>query len=328
MKTKSLLAMAVAPMILGMPLATMAESVTTDPVGFVKTTLPTGLSAVSINLVLPAVAAGTAQALTSNSVTVGESVDLNVALTAGGQYYMEVTGGALQGDRIDVDVAATLASGATTLNLDLSAPHNTLATADGLPSDTTFVIRPHITFATITAVLGAGNIFSGTDIPDTDQILTYDGGFVVHGYFDGVWYDGAFDVVDNKVIAPGAGFLFRRQAPAALDMTVLGEVRSNDFVLPLGVGLQLVSFGFPVDSSPADLSMTPEFFTAAVSDFSEGDQILTWDGSFVLHGLFNDGEWYDGDFTPVTSSKLFAADGAVLVKMNSADPDFRVVKPY
>lgn len=320
--------MAVAPMILGMPLASMAESVTTDPVGFVKTTLNEGLTAVSINLVLPSVAAGIAQSLNADSVSISESIDLADVLTAGGGYYMEITGGVLQGDRIDVNVSASLASAAGILNLDLSAPHNTLANADGLPSDTTFVIRPHITFATITAVLGSSNLFTGTDIPDTDQILTYEGGFVVHGYFDGVWYDGDFEVVDSKVIAPGAGFLFRRQTPNALDMTVLGEVRSNDFVLPLIEGLQLVSFGFPVDSSPADLAMTPEFFTAAVNDFSEGDQVLTWEGSFVLHGLFNDGEWYDGDFTPVTDSKLFAADGAVLVRRNFADADFRVVRPY
>jgi hypothetical protein len=331
MKTKSLLAMAVAPMILGMPLAAMAESVTTDPVGFVKTSLTAGtFTPVGLNLNKPSVFAAGVSSSDATTISVDGSHDFASLLPAG-SYYVEITGGGLSGDRIDVNVASTV-GGNSVIHLNVNSGNNTVTSAAALSAGDTFVIRPHITFGDVTAMIGAANLFTADEVEDTDQILLYEGNaFRIYAHFDGDWFDASdFSAVNSKVIAPGVGMLFRRQGPTSVELTALGEVRSNDFVLPLSAGLQLVTFGFPVDRSPSDYSFTTDFFTGAVADVEEGDQILLYaNNGFQIHALFDDNNWYAaGDFSEVTNSNLFEAGNSVLIKRFTADPDFRINLPY
>jgi hypothetical protein len=285
---------------------------------------------VGINLNKASVFAAGVSSADATSITVSGTHDF-ASLMPSGSYYVEVTGGGLAGDRFDVDVAATTAGGSV-IQLVAGSANNTASSAGALSQGDTFIVRPHVTLADITEMIGAGNLFTGEDVGDTDQILTFENGaFKIHAHFDGIWYDaGDFSEVDSKVIAPGTGLLFRRQGLGNVDLTSLGEVRSNDFVLPMAEGLQLITFGFPVDRSPADYSFTPEFFTAAVGDVDEGDQILTFEnGAFQIHALFDDNNWYAaGDFSEVTSVNLFGAGSSVIVKRFTADSDFRINLPY
>jgi len=321
MKKSSILALAVAPLVLGTSVAVQAQSVSTDPVGFVKTELPAGqLTPLGINLLKPAVASGKVISIDGDSVTLSGEVSLD----AGKGYYLEVADGNLEGDRVDVANAS-----GNVITLNLSASHNTID-ANALEVDSRVVIRPHVTFGDITDMIGADNLHTGNDTPDTTQLLTYDeGGFVVNAYFDGVWYDAAFNEIDNNIIAPGTGLLFRNAGSEAAEAISLGEVRTNNFILPLKPGLQMVSLGYPVDRSPNDYGMNLESFTGAEIDASEGDQVLTLTPSgFDINVLYSDGVWYDGQFNDVSDDALFAADGTVLLRKIESDPDFVIIKPY
>ncbi len=98
MKKSSFLALALAPMILGAPLAVKAESVSTDPVGFVKTGLASGFTAVGVNMVKPAAFSAKVDSKSGSTITLTAAP----TLVGGAKYYVEVADGALEGDRIDV----------------------------------------------------------------------------------------------------------------------------------------------------------------------------------------------------------------------------------
>lgn len=330
MKKSSFLALAAAPLLLGVPMALQADSVATDPVGFVKTSLPAGsLTAVGVNLNKPAALGAAVESASADSISVSSAANVSDALDSAKSYYVEVTSGALEGDRIDVDVAG---SSDATIKLNVASANNTINSAAALAAGDTVVVREHYTFSDITALIGEDNIHSGDDIGDTTQILTYEGdGFEFYAYFAGVWYQAStFDVVDDQVIAPGVGLMIQNAGSSDIDLTAVGEVRTNDFVLPLAAGSQLVTFGFPVDRSPADYGLTTDYFTAAELDASEGDQILNWDGSgFDFHALFSDGEWYNtGTFASGTNEKLFEAGHSVILSLHSGDEDFRINRPF
>jgi uncharacterized protein (TIGR02597 family) len=330
MKKTFLLTLAVAPMILGAPLASMAESVTTDPVGFVKSPVAVNsFTLVGVNLLKPAVYAAGVESTTSNSITVTHA-DADIAAVLGsGSYYVEVTSGGSEGDRIDVASAS-----GNTITLNTGASHNTLGDASSISAGSTIIIREHLTFAGLAA--GLDNLVPGNESSSADRILTFEGGgFVTHFYApDENWYtdDGEFTVVNDKVIPPASGVLFYAHQSgdrSGLELMTLGEVRTNDVVRPMVPGFQIVSTGFPMDLSPSDLVWTDEFFTAG-NDSSSADLILTFDGAFITYFLAPDNNWYsdDGEFTVVTGAELLGAQGATLVYRNTADPDFRIANQY
>src|SRR5690606_11118847 len=109
MKKSSFLALAIAPMILGAPMAVQGQSVSTDPVGFVKLNLEPGFQSVGAAMVQPAVAAGLFSGTTADVITLDGTHDLTAVLDSGTAYYVEVTGSdAIDppwiGDRFDVNV--------------------------------------------------------------------------------------------------------------------------------------------------------------------------------------------------------------------------------
>jgi len=329
MKKSSFLALAVAPMILGAPLASQAQSVSTDPVGFVKTELTSeDYTLISVNLTKPSVYGASVSSATSDSIVVSDdNVDFSTVL-GDGIYYIEVTSGLFKGDRLDIESASD-----QTLNLDLSAGHNTVDTAEGVEAGSTFVIREHYTFADLAESIGIDSLLKGNGPDDSDQILTFEsGGFV--SYFlgsDENWYssDGSFTNVNGKAIPTGSGVLFYANPVAGerdLNLLVLGEVRNNDVVLPTNEGYQIITTGFPIDMSPSDLLMNTDYFEGG-SGTEDADLILRYqDGGFVSYFLGSDDNWYttDGSFTVVTDDKLFKADEGVLLYRQSADPDFRI----
>lgn len=330
MKKTSLLALALAPMILGTPLALQAqdESVTTDPVGFVKTTLTSGTySLVGINLTHASVYASKVASAATDSITVVDNAaELETHFEAGNKYFVEITGGALVGDRIDVASAS-----GNVISLDLAAPGNTLTDGSAIPADSTFVIRKHYTIGDLSGDVTGESLLGGTGPTNSDQILTFENGnFKAHFLgSDGNWYDAStFDVVNDKPIAPGSGVLFFANPEGGardLELLVLGEVRTNDVVLPLEAGFQIVSTGFPMELSPADLMMTTEFFTGGTGP-ANADQILTFEnGNFKSHFLGTDNNWYSAsDFSLVTDADIFTGQGSVLVFRNAPDGDFRI----
>lgn len=302
--------------------------VTSDPVGFVSSDLSAGYTAVGLNMVKPAVFAGNVSAGAATTVTVEADVDFGTLLGTG-SYYIEVTSGALEGDRIDV------ASGAnSTLTLHAAAPHNTLANGSGISAGTSIVVREHFTFADLTNRLGADNIRSATadaDFADGDEVITMGPqGFVFNVFWEGDWYDANFELANDNVIAPASGFLYHRnatglaEAPSTLSMSVVGAVRTNNIVIPLRPGFQMISTGFPMDLSPADLGMSLGTGFVGAADFDEEEQadaiIIRPAGEFNFVVLWEDDNWYNtsADFADVTNAGILQADGSAILRLNAA----------
>ncbi|MEX2382804.1 MAG: hypothetical protein WD490_10500 [Opitutales bacterium] len=297
--------------------------VTSDPVGFVSKDLGPGFTTVGLNMVKPAVFAGNVSSSSANEVTVEADVDFGTLL-GDGSYYIEVTSGAIEGDRIDV------ASGTgSTLTLNNAAAHNTLS--DGSAVSGSIAVREHFTFADITERLGTENIRSGTDagnFVDGDQILLMGpAGFQANNFIEGNWFTAGFDPADDRILAPASGFLYHRNAgglaepPSTLSMSVVGAVRTNDIVIPLSPGFQLVSTGYPMDISPADLGINTQTGFVGAEGLEDTDQsdaiIIRPEGAFQQVVLFTDDQWYNlaADFANVTEAGLFGAGDSVILRL-------------
>ena len=312
-----------------------AESVSTNPVGYLTTTITSGYNPIGTSFAKAPTFSGGVVEATSGSLTLSSSPTLDVANNT---YYVEVIESTadIVGERIDV---ASVAGSVVTLDVD--APHNTLDDVSSFPADTVVAIRSHFTLGEFNDLLGdsvnSDDTFnSGT----SDQILFFDGSFKTYLEYAGVWYEnfGDFSVATGKVLAPGSGFFYYRNpgagTPSDIEVVFTGAVRMNNFVQKLEVGYQFVSGGYPVASSPTDLQLNDnlEASTGFVSD--ESDLILTWsDGSFKTHLLYDDGtssEWYEnfGSFTEVTSTDLISPASAVLVLIRNNGQVLEIPRPF
>jgi len=314
MKTKSLLAMAVAPMILGMPLASMAESVTTDPVGFVKINIAPGLQTVGLPMVKPAVAAGLVASSDSASVTMAS----DVGTLPSGAYYLEVVSGSENapwvGERFDV-----VGSSGSVVSIDASSVRNTISLSTVDLSGYSVVVRPHITL---------NDAFPAGEMTEGDQVLLFDsstGGFGVvsldHDIFSGELAWG-----ENVILAPGVGLFYLSNASAEMDIINLGEVRMNTFRQPLVAGLNFVSEGHPVDNSPDS-----RFLTAA-NGFEANDQIFVFDRSSGGYSVFSlEEDIFSGELAwnvPGADPTVFKANATTFILKGSADLNYEAPRTF
>src|SRR5512141_529555 len=87
------------------------QSATTDPVGFHRKEFPVGFSGFSAPLVGSPVFVGRVASNSANSVTFdGTGIQLGTALGTSDAAFVEVLTGPLEGERIDLDEAATIAA--------------------------------------------------------------------------------------------------------------------------------------------------------------------------------------------------------------------------
>jgi hypothetical protein len=262
--------------------------------------------------------------------------DIRVAIDSAKQYYIEITGGTLEGQRFEIDEAATDAGDAVTLVLDSGSPLNTKSPVPDL-SGSPFVIREHYTWEEL---FPPASLQQGTSDANSDVIFVRNGTawekYFLSSASGGTWVNAAGAPLDqnSRVLAPCEGvFLVRKGAP--LDLMLLGEVRDNDFACPLAAGQQMVGSGYPLDLSPAqrDISVASGF-TGGTSLVS-GDQILTWKADttmlptdHVYQTAWLVGAGYDrwvnaGDSALVDQSAFayFLRNHAVIMNLRNAQPD-------
>lgn len=329
-----------APRIIGATaMASHAESVTTDPVGFVKLQLEPGLQTVGAAMVKPAVVAGRVDSNSNSSITLENEIG---ALDANGAYYVEVRGpkGAAEGDdvwvgdRFEVDVAG---SSGSTIAINTASSRNTVSLSAADLEGYSVVVRPHHTLAELfpPAQLTPGDLETG------DQVLFWNRGnstFEIHTLEEGVEFLGIPDawrrgeeVTDGRVIAPGEGFFVRRRGGPVSLLTNIGEVRMNDFRQPLGLGLTLIAEGHPVNSSPESRMMTGSNGMQP-GDLDTGDQILLFNTSANVYEIYTYEEgveflgipdaWRRGE-SSYDTAELFQADKSVFFrKRGSAESDY------
>lgn len=315
-----------------------AQSVATQPVGAVTTTLPTGFSLVGLTLLNASSYSGAASGNTATAITAAGSVNFASALQAGSFYYVEVTSGAYEGDRFDVNVATTISSASNVLTLRTDTGNNTVALTDGVLNGASFVLRRHITlndFASKVSPALTGNNSS----TNADQVLFFNRSTSTFDtYFlrtDGVtWRQVGFtdSVGASTIIPPGVG-IFVRKASASSTLTQIGDVRSNHFALPLGTGLTLVAAGYPTSYSPSGLGGTAANGWFGNNGSANADQLLTYNNStssYVTYFLRTDGiAWREVGFTTdVKDVQVIPFDSAFWVKRNSADVNYALVKPF
>jgi hypothetical protein len=311
-----------------------AQGVATDPVGYTSMTISSGYNTIGTSFAKAPSYTGTVSSATSGTLTLASSPTLDVANNT---YYVEVleSSANIVGERIDVASVA-----GSVLTLDTAASHNTMADVSAFPVDTVVAIRSHYTLGEFNALLGDSvNSDDAFSAATSDQVLFFDGGFKAYLEFEGEWYEnfGDFNLASDKVLAPGSGFFYYRNpgagTPSDIEVVFTGAVRMNNFVQKLEVGYQFVSTGYPVDANPVDMQLNGNLEASTGFDVEESDLILTWDGSFKTHLLYNDGGsavWYEnfGDFNVVDSSNLLSASNAVLMFIRNTGQVLEVPRPF
>jgi len=139
-------------------LAAGAQAQTTvlsTPVGVVTETIARGASGLAFPLIGSDLFVGVVAAHDGGSLGFApDSGDIGSRLAVDGRYYVEVVTGPLEGERLDLDTAATIAAAGPSLVVDLGA--DTFSTLGSLPPDALTgarcVIRPHMTLAQLPAM--------------------------------------------------------------------------------------------------------------------------------------------------------------------------------
>jgi len=91
--------------------------------------------------------------------------------------------------------------------------------------------------------------------------------------------------------------------------------------------------GYPVAANPVDLQLNSNLQASPNFVAEESDLILTWDGAFKTHMLYDDvsgNVWYEnfGDFNVVDSSNLLSASNAILMLIRNTGQVLEVPRPF
>jgi hypothetical protein len=330
-----------------------------DPVGVVKYNLPVGMKAVGFPMVNPVLFSGIVDGVTANSVSVAMNAGspaVGTVLSTDVSYFVEfvaTTGGpnALEGDRVEIDVAATKDAGnpadSVVLNFDpafLSTGRNTLG---NLPIDLVgyrLCIRAHVTISQVFGTGFSSPMQSGTSPTTGDQVYVFsNGGFVTYlfqqdrggTYRKWVRFPEGTDA-DSAAIPSGTGLFVMRIGSTAVDLSQVGSARINDFVQPLQAGYTFIGEPVAVDQSFASRGMVQANGFVPGRSPADADNALVWTGAgyktyYYLQPRSGSPYWVDFSDPSATDvsndTSVFSAIGAVLIKKATSDPDYVVPNP-
>ncbi|NBR71945.1 MAG: hypothetical protein EBT75_07625 [Proteobacteria bacterium] len=289
-------------------MAGQAETATSDVVGYQQIAAAKGYTTLGFPLVNSPVVSGTVSSKTGSSIVLSSVVPSTV--NAAKPYYLEVTSGALAGERVDVSVTP----GSATVGIVASSGNTD--TLSALAAGASVLVRQHFTLGQLDASCSPALV---GDDNNGDRVLFFIGGaFVAYvKASDGLWYeDGGFDDMTDMPIRPGVGLLLHRRANTQTKVTQVGTVRSNKFARPYTAGYQVYAPAYPVDLTPDSMGATPSNGWIANSDVAKADQILTFTGgAFVKNYLeASDQSWYeDGGFDPLNTTVLLPSAKSVVV---------------
>ncbi len=283
------------------PRASADITVSSDPVGYYRIPLVVGYQTIGVSLVhspvfVTALASSDADTVTATEAT----VDVGALLDASKQYYIEVVAGptgindTLVGHRFEVNETVTINAGTPNgaIELDPTAEINTAFPVPNL-AGYRIELRPHVTFA---EAFSKDPLYASFDLGLADQVQIYNGSSFKAYYLLGwtnlndgprYWMTFNFQIVDNQIIPPGTGVLYKRsgQAPGPVDLVISGKVRANPFYQTLDPGFSFISEPYPVSSSFTTRNAFPSAFNYSF-DIGLADQVQVYDGtSFTTYFL-------------------------------------------
>jgi hypothetical protein len=225
-------------------------STTTAVHAWSRQTFATGMRTFSLPLLKPAVFTGRVNSVLANEVMLSAIPTLPAATL-----YLEALDGALVGQRFEIDSA--LSSGNTLVLHDDGRPFNGLGGAR-------VVIRAHhmLAEALPPALFTAG-----------DRVLVFDA--VINNFTplvqgEEAWLDGVLSM-NTRPFAPHEAVLVDVRGESTARF-ITGEVRSDDFILPLVPGAQLISSGWPT------VRPAPVTGLRSGSSPENADRLRLWNG--------------------------------------------------
>jgi hypothetical protein len=317
------------------------QGATTDPVGFQRKEFPVGFSGFAAPLVGSPVFVGRIGANSANSATFdGTGVQLGTALGTSDAAFLEVLTGPLEGERIDLDEATTIAANGPVASLDGAAVWNTRsALATNALAGATCAIRRHLTIKGIQSLFSPA-LTGNNNAKLADRLYLFESGswirYALRG--DGASWRKAGETTDyaNKVIPPGNAVLVEIYSVPKAAVQV-GLVRVNAFRMNLAAGMQCIAPPYPVDLSPTALgafvdTSDPVGVRWVGNNNAElGDNLYPFvAGSFIRYNLRSDGvSWRrSGDSANYSGQNIVPFNGPTLLKRNNADPAYLILRPF
>jgi large repetitive protein len=336
--------------------------------GWIKTPLTTNNRTFNDPFLACPTWSGTVGSVSGNNIGVPVPVasgnaDLSFLGTGTDGYYIEITSGALQGQRFDIaggGVNFVTISPDANLN-SVDSPYNTwLGAPPAALTNSTFAVRKHRTLGSLFPT----NLLVASGDPTTATLLqltagttntvnnTNGAGWISYFFCNTATITNRWALVGDanlnsqmsKVIPPGQGSFL--QARTNGTFMLFGKVRANDFVSPLAQGLNLFGGGYPLAQSPAArvMNRTTGFF--ATNNFVTADQFMLWRGdtepafnSYVPYYLLyatKSGQptllqWTrngDNTLVNVSSNNLFIPDYGTLIRVQSAITNYTTPLPW
>jgi hypothetical protein len=316
----------------GMIATALAQNVAVSkPVGVITKEIPIGITPIGITLINAPVANTLVSSTQTNILTV-EALNIGSLLTATEPYYVEVYSGDLKGDRFDIDVAATISANNNTITLTNNIENTFSSTDIGAYLNKALIkIQKHVTIEQIQKSL-SGVLTGNNNSILADQIQMFDSAanaYITH-YLrsDGItWRRAGGTTTTNKTpIYPGKGIFLVKQNNA-VKFSIIGEIRTNDFVQKFNTGNQLMSAPWPIDLSTDDYKATTTNLWKGNNNSILADQVQIYNPTskaYESYYLRGDGiTWRKvGTTTTTNSTKVITADSSFFVKRTTPDAGF------
>ncbi len=267
----------------------LAQTSTTDPVGFVTMSIAGNGSSSQPAYTFTTIGMTNAVVYQATTTSVGGSTTLvdssstwadNAYNGASGAvtHYVEIVTG--PGAGTIYDITATSASGHS---LTLSQP-----LAASITSGASYKIRPHWTLA---SVFGATNQngLTGGNSTSADQVqLFHSGGYVIYYYqtsgLGGTgWRQAGAPFVDASatIIYPDDGIVVARKQAAATSIVIQGAVKTGQSSIPVATGYSLLGnvYAAAMTLSSSNLYTGDANTGLAGGNSTSADQVMFWNGS-------------------------------------------------
>lgn len=259
---------------------------TTDPVGFITLNVAgtggSGSSKISFQgfgLTRAVEYQGSAETVGTNFVVDNDATWTDNQFNGpAGAYFLEIASGTGAGTTYDITgtVAAT-----KRINLAQNL-------AAGVANGVSFKIRKHWTIAAAFGATNSAGLQGGDDSTTADQLLVWNGsGYSVFYYqvaipaLGGTGWRSASDTfadAGTQVIYPDDGVIVKRIASAAVNVVLMGAVKTGQSSFPITPGINIIANVYAAPMTLASCGLQASGITGG-DDATTADQVQIWNGS-------------------------------------------------